>query len=744
MMKFPASRNRRASNQPLLTQEEAGFYLGIGANLDATGEQAAATLLEKYRSWHKAGRNRAETAFKSRHFCIAVGGGNTVKAVYRALLELHANDINWIEDVRFFFLEESTGEKNWVSAADSLAASFIRPLTDKLIRRYGINRINRMLGLKYPVMEEDLAEQLVEVMLYRINLAEVRDCLQRGQASRAGKLAQQESKRYQELLQRCLGSSMAFHMIVTGIGKDGELGAFASYTPALAEKRPGLVKLKQDNGATRIALNRGIIIRAECVALILAGTLKLKALGRFEMQEAAEFEQTVLETPVRMLRETREIAEKVYIFADDTALHFDEAKFEYREKGKLITTRAETREGSEEDGIHAFLLHGFMGLYSYINFLIRLPGAWTVSALHRGKHAKKLPEEEIFPHYAMALRKAIMQNWRSRRPTPVACHSIAGCISDHLLLSIADAAEGQLPEFENLKKSDQQLVEALRAGGLIHLATWAPSDIVHIADNGESLVAHLRNRGELDYSGPDPVYSRDTEGKLVLNNPEHVLDAQPERLLKFAKLPAVEQAINAMNRGMRYLLDKRDLQQGVSRREIPYGMRVVGGRLLKKVSFYGLLKEVCAALHDPLDYQQRHLRALDVIIKYDIPYLGVIHHDDFMVSANRHREEYDYLLQRRMEKDGVTRSGDIRVALEFLQLERESEDLPVDPLNPHLMLMSTSHEGDKLSRQVTMAITRFVKNNVSAAVNAGKTPQLPSISRWQKSDRLPMDTRKAG
>jgi hypothetical protein len=385
-----------------------------------------------------------------------------------------------------------------------------------------------------------------------------------------------------------------------------------------------------------------------------------------------------------------------------------------------------------------------MGLYSYINFLIRLPGAWTVSALHRGKHAKKLPQEQVFPHYAKALRKAILQNWRSRRPTPVAFHSMAGIISDHLLLSIVGGMDKELPDFDKLKKSDQALVEALRAGGMIQLASWAPSDTVHIADNLENLVAHMRKRGDLDYGGPEPVYTRDADGELELINPEHVVDAQPERLLKFAKLPAVEQAINAMNRGMRYLLDKRDLQQGVAKREIPYALRVIGGRLLKKVSFYGLLKEVCASLHDPLDYQQRHLRALDIIIKYDIPYLGVIHHDDFMVSANRHREEYDYLLQRRMEKDGVTRSGDIRVGMEFLELERAAEDLPVDPLNPHLMLMSTSAEGDKLSRQVTMAITRFVKNNVSAAVNAGKTPPLPSIRRWQKSDRMPFNARKAG
>ena len=390
MMKFPASRTSQASNQPQLMQEEAGFYLGIGANLEETGQQAAATVLEKYTIWRDGGRHMADTEFKGWHFCIAVGGGNTIKAVYRALLNQHAYDINWIEDVRFFFLEESTGEKNWTSAAESLVTSFIRPLASKLVRRWGVKKMNRVLGLQYPVMEEDLAEQLIEAMLYRIDLSSARKARRQGKTAHAGKLTQRECERYHTLLRQCLGKPMAFHLLITGVGKDGELGAFSPYTDALEEKKPGLVKLKQDNGATRIALNRGIITRAECVALILSGSRKLKALGRFEMQEAAEFEQTVMETPVRMLRERRKIAEKVYIFADDTALHFDEEKFQYRENGKLITTKAEVRLGSEENGIHIFLLHGFMGLYSYVNFLIRLPGAWTVSALHRGKHAKKL------------------------------------------------------------------------------------------------------------------------------------------------------------------------------------------------------------------------------------------------------------------------------------------------------------------------------------------------------------------
>ena len=148
MRAFPGTGKRQASNQPLLTQEAAGFHLGIAGDLEDTGRQAAATVFEKYQSWQQGGRELAETRFKSRHFSIAVGGGNTVKAVYRALLEDHAYDINWVEHIRFFFLEESTGEHNWVSAAESLTSCFIHPLANNLAKRLGMKKINRQLAFK--------------------------------------------------------------------------------------------------------------------------------------------------------------------------------------------------------------------------------------------------------------------------------------------------------------------------------------------------------------------------------------------------------------------------------------------------------------------------------------------------------------------------------------------------------------------------------------------------------------------
>jgi 6-phosphogluconolactonase/glucosamine-6-phosphate isomerase/deaminase len=737
MTSFPRLKNATASIQGGLVQEGAGFHLGIGSDLDETGAKAAITIKSRYDAWRYIGRHQGDSAYKQQHFTMAVGGGNTVKAVYRALLETHAYDINWIHNVRFYFLDESTGERNWTSATDTLISAFLSPLASKLVRRHGPRKLCKQLGIDKSVPEGDIAEHMLRQMIHPIHMAEVKSALRAGNTKLAQELARTESQRYQTLVRKHLGGPLSFHMIVTGISREGGLGAFRPYTAALADKKARVVVVPHDNGSLRVALGRGILIRAECVALIISGSLKLKALGRFEMAESADFEQTVMETPVRMLRERYDIAERVYVFADDQALHFKEAVFNYRQDGNIISTKAEVREGSENDGIHIFLLHGFMGLYSYVNFLIRLPSAWTVSALHRGKHAKKLPAKEIFPHYATALRKAILKNWRAGRPTPVGYHSIAGVISDHLLLSIVEGYE-ELPAFRDLRKEDQHLVEALRCGGLIHMATWAPSDIVHIAENTSIMRTHLRKKTPLDYGGPEQTYIEDDQGKLSLADEAGILNSQPGRLITFTRLPTVEHFINALNRFLRYLMDNRDLQQKLSQREIPYGLRLMGGRLLRKVSFYGLLKEISASLHDPLEYQQLHLRALDIIVKYDIPSLTIIHRDDFMVSANRHREEHDYLVQQRLLKEKVSREKDLKVPIRLLLLDRETEELPVDPLNPHLMLMSTSQEGDRLSRQVTSAITSFVNENVAASQKRRRVTVLASVKKWHAGRKKPL------
>jgi len=286
-----------------------------------------------------------------------------------------------------------------------------------------------------------------------------------------------------------------------------------------------------------------------------------------------------------------------------------------------------------------------------------------------------------------------------------------------------------------LGKEDQKLIEALRVGGVIQLASWAPSDIRHVTQTAKSLISHLLRKKPLEYSGPSSIYTPDPKEGLKLNEACEAM-RNPLFLLNFLmELPGASFGISTMNTALRYFLSKTDIQRELSNREIPYALRIVGGRMLKKVSLYGLMKEVSAALHDPCEYQRRHIEALKVILKYDIPYLSIIHEDDFMVSVNRHHEECEYLLARRLEKEGVEREEDLKVPVRLVLLKRGTQEVQIDPLNPHLMLMSTTREGDKLSRDVTAAVTRFVNENVAAAIKHGKAEPLPSVAKWVREQR---------
>ncbi len=742
-----ALAQRRMNKRPgssVLIREEVGFRMGIAATLADTACQAAQLVSKSYTRWLKHGLDEESGHYRQNHFTIAVGGGNTVKAEYRALLEHHHSTIDWIKHVRFFFLEESSGEKNWESSREALIEEFLSPLANKLLKLNRPRTLAKQLGMTATASRDDITTRLIATMVNTINLVEVKKALRGKNKTLAKKLAQRESGRYQRDIKKKLGSAMAFHMIISGIGKDGCIGALSPYTPELKSKRPGTVVLQQENGSLRVALNRGVFIGADCVSLIISGNHKLKALGRFEMEEAADFEQTVLETPLRMLRETKEIAQKVYIFADEQALHVDETTFKYTDDGNTIEIKAESRQGEEESGIHILLMHGFMGLFSYTSLLLRLPSAWTVSALHRGSHAKSLEDDEIFRHYALSLRKAILKNWRCGRPVPIVGHSIAGVIIDHLLLSIIGDYDGPIPPYSKLKSEDRQLVDALRTGGIINLATWAPVDVVNTEKNVKSLVSHLRHKTPLNYSGLDPVYKEDFEGQLQPHDLAAPLDDDAlDGLGKFLAIPGARHFVHGLNAVARTVLRSKKVQQKMLNRNNPYILRIVGSRLLKKISFYGMLKEVNAALHDPREYQTRHIKTLDIILNYDIPLLSIIHKDDFLVSANRHREEQQYLLARRLTKEGVTREEDLRIPARYLLLEREQGELPVDVLNPHLLIMSTSNEGNKIVRQITSAITVFVNENVARTMADGQLEPLASVKKWLGKNKAVKRQRKA-
>ncbi|RLQ22705.1 hypothetical protein DWB85_06910 [Seongchinamella sediminis] len=726
--------NSKSARDFALIQEASGVHVGISATLPEAGRHAASLLQGQYDQWLQRDRYQAWGAFKREHFTIALGGGNTVKAQYRAWLTQHHNSIDWLRHVRFFLLEETTGETGWESAEQSLLINFLVPLASKLRRQRGLRALARSLNLGPGADLNDIVDAMAKIMVYPINLANARQALKRGQTRKAQQLARQECQRYQQSIQEKLGASMAFHCVVSGIGKDGTLGALAPYTPELAIREPAVLLLKKESGAFRVALNRGVLVNAEQTYLIVSGSLKLKALGRFEMEETAEFEQTVMETPLRLLRESRDVAERVYILADEQALHFDETRFSYSERGQLVENKAETRAGDEENGVHILLLHGFMGLFSFANLLIRLPSSWTVSALHRGSLAKFMANEEIFPHYARALRKAILSQWRKGRPVPIAGHSIAGVISDHLLLSLLKNYESDIPPYDKLRAEDRQLVDALRVGGIIHLASWSPCDGPNTTENVKSLVSHLRRGTELDYSGFERIYHQDEDGRLIPAQPEALAESASnlEGLNRFLSRRLSRLLVNAMTVGLRKLLDQRRVQRGFLNADMPYVMRLVGRRLLKTASLYGMAKEVNAALHNPVEYQRRHMKALEIMLAYDIPFLSIVHQDDFLVSPRRHREEHDYLVAARLRKEGVSSERELSVPARLVIIPRGHEELTMDPLNPHLLVMSTNAEGNSMARQITAAVTRFVNENLVSAIRQRRIKALDSVDRWQR------------
>jgi hypothetical protein len=167
----------------------------------------------------------------------------------------------------------------------------------------------------------------------------------------------------------------------------------------------------------------------------------------------------------------------------------------------------------------------------------------------------------------------------------------------------------------------------------------------------------------------------------------------------------------------------------------PYALRLVGNRLLKTASFYGLCKEINAAMHDPAEYQRRHLKALAIVLEYDIPFLSIVHEDDFLVSAQRHKEEYDYMLSYRKKKEGVAKAAGLQTTIRFIKLKRNQQELPVDPLNPHLMILATSKDANNTARQITEAMNQFVNENIDRATRRGELLPLASVSKWMRSHR---------
>jgi hypothetical protein len=110
--------------------------------------------------------------------------------------------------------------------------------------------------------------------------------------------------------------------------------------------------------------------------------------------------------------------------------------------------------------------------------------------------------------------------------------------------------------------------------------------------------------------------------------------------------------------------------------------------------------------------------------------MTLVHEDDFLVSAIRHRQEHEHLLRKRLYKEGVRSESQLKVPARFVLLRRGQGELKMDPLNPHLLLMATSSEGNIMARQVTAAMTRFVNETAYRAIKAGQVRPLDSVARW--------------
>ena len=119
---------KKKEEKPVLIREESGIQVGISHDLVTAARHSASHMSTQYHNWLNRNRHTAWGNYKQCYFTVAVGGGNTMKANYDSWLTYHHSDIDWISHLRFFFLEESSGERGWESAENSLVIHFIEPI----------------------------------------------------------------------------------------------------------------------------------------------------------------------------------------------------------------------------------------------------------------------------------------------------------------------------------------------------------------------------------------------------------------------------------------------------------------------------------------------------------------------------------------------------------------------------------------------------------------------------------------
>ena len=165
--------NRR-SRRSVRIEEASGVRVSISSDLPHAADHATSVFEKRYLYWRDTGRFTDWGQYKRRHFTVAVGGGNTIKAQYQAMVDRLYDRVDWMAHVRFFFLEDSTGEGKWESPEHSLVMYFITPLARKLVVAHGLRNLARDMGLENGADEHAVIDALVEAMVNPINMAEAK------------------------------------------------------------------------------------------------------------------------------------------------------------------------------------------------------------------------------------------------------------------------------------------------------------------------------------------------------------------------------------------------------------------------------------------------------------------------------------------------------------------------------------------------------------------------------------------
>lgn len=71
---------------------------------------------------------------------------------------------------------------------------------------------------------------------------------------------------------------------------------------------------------------------------------------------------------------------------------------------------------------------------------------------------------------------------------------------------------------------------------------------------------------------------------------------------RFLRRPISRHLINAINTGVRKLLRNEKIQHKLLNTERSYVWRLLNGRILRRISYYGVIKEMSAAMHHPVKY----------------------------------------------------------------------------------------------------------------------------------------------